>query len=161
MSRLIRAHPCEISVDPLSTLKNNCHFGRRLTDKPYKFLKSLDNSEQNPHGSVRHKCVSSTQKKTSVRIKNSSLQHKCITSTQRYRTEAFVTHFFEVMFLLCWADTFVSNWPILIFFGIVQGFQKRQLGNEPVEDVPVWGCASWRKGQLGEVPVWGYVSLGT
>ena len=36
-------------MDPSSTLKNNSHSGRRLTDKPDIFLESLDNSEQNQH----------------------------------------------------------------------------------------------------------------
>ena len=52
MSRSIRAHQYDFSVDPSSTLKKNSHFGRRLTDKPDIFLESLDNSEQN-----QHKCI--------------------------------------------------------------------------------------------------------
>ena len=49
LSRSIRAHRYEISVDRSSTLKNYSHFRRRLTDKPDIFLECLDNSEQNQH----------------------------------------------------------------------------------------------------------------
>ena len=49
MSRSIRAHRYEISVDHSSTLKNHSHYRRRLTDKPGIFLKSFDNFEQNQH----------------------------------------------------------------------------------------------------------------
>ena len=49
MSRSIRAHRYEISVDCSSTLRNYCHFRRRLTDNPDIFLESLDYSEQNQH----------------------------------------------------------------------------------------------------------------
>ena len=49
LSCSIRAHRYEISVDPSSTLKNYSQSGRRLSDKPYIFLKSFDNSEQNQH----------------------------------------------------------------------------------------------------------------
>ena len=49
LSRSIRAHRYEISVDHSSTLKNNSHSVRRLIDKPDIILESLDNSEQNQH----------------------------------------------------------------------------------------------------------------